>query len=188
MEFEAFFRAEMPRVIHYLMLTGACFEEASDAAQTAFAAMWPRWDQIKAPKAYVRVAARNAYLRTAVGEYAAARTVSIPEWFDPEEQLPQLCAADFSKQESAVVALIAALPTMQRLIMAWTFRPADIADVLGVDTGTVRQNLFKARKKLANVSVAARLHRRSVGVQPAVLACAGSANGTRRAPGSAAEG
>ncbi|WP_370381003.1 sigma-70 family RNA polymerase sigma factor [Catenulispora sp. GAS73] len=151
MKFEVFFRAEMPRVIHYLMLTGACFEEASDAAQTAFAAMWPRWDQIKAPKAYVRVAARNAYLRTTVGEYSATRPVPIPEWFDQEEQLPQLCAAEFSEQESAVVALIAALPTMQRLVMAWTFdgfSPAEIADVLGVDTGTVRQNLFKARKKL----------------------------------------
>lgn len=151
MEFEAFFKAELPNVIRHLMYVGACFEEAADAAQTAFIAMWPRWEQIKAPKAYVRVAARNAYHRTAFGEYSANRTIPLADGFDTTEQLPQLCAAEFSEQEAAVVALIASLPPMQQLVMAWAydgFTPTEIAEHLQVDAVTVRQNLFKARQRL----------------------------------------
>jgi len=151
MEFEAFYKSEMPRVILHLMRVGASAHEAADAAQTAFVGMWPQWEQIKTPKAYVRVAARNAYIRATVGEYSAQRAVSLLDEVDVAMALPQLCAAELSEQESAVLAALSVLPPMQRLVMAWTFdgfTPVEIAQQLGQDAATVRQSLFKARKKL----------------------------------------
>jgi RNA polymerase sigma factor (sigma-70 family) len=151
MEFEAFYKTEMPKVILHLMRLGASLDEAADGAQSAFVAMWPQWELVESPKAYVRVSAHRAYMRIKFGEYSSHHTTPLPETFDRATPLPQLCVAELSEQESTIVEILSALPPMQQLVMAWTFdgfTPAEIAQQLGQDPTTVRQSLFKARKKL----------------------------------------
>jgi len=64
-EWEACYRAEMPQLIRYLM---KCFGEsdmrdAADAAQSAFAELFTKWNTVRSPRAWLRTVAFRQMLR-----------------------------------------------------------------------------------------------------------------------------
>lgn len=61
-EFDEFYRASAPRVVHLVYASTGDLELAQDATQEAFARAWQRWDQVSAadePLAWVRTVARR---------------------------------------------------------------------------------------------------------------------------------
>ncbi|HEX8864295.1 MAG TPA: sigma-70 family RNA polymerase sigma factor, partial [Lentzea sp.] len=72
---------------------------------------------------------------------------------DPPEPPPPLCGdiENWEQQQDLLTAL-KVLPPRQQQVMAWTlsgFRPAEIADELGITAEAVRSSLMKARQALS---------------------------------------
>jgi RNA polymerase sigma factor (sigma-70 family) len=60
-------------------------------------------------------------------------------------------AAMLGPEQARVLGLLRLLPPRQRQVMAWVYdgyTPAEIATFLGLDPGTVRASLHKAREML----------------------------------------
>ncbi|MEU6731313.1 sigma-70 family RNA polymerase sigma factor [Nonomuraea wenchangensis] len=148
-EFAEWYRREFPDLLLFAHRLGARWHEAFDLAQEACAKAFPRWTEIGRPRAYVRVAIRNAYFKKGQpgreSELGAAGTDTVSAG-DQE-----LLRVMFQDQERAIFAAIRHLPPVQREIMAWTidgYTPAEIAKLLDKSPPTVRVNLFKARAAL----------------------------------------
>jgi RNA polymerase sigma-70 factor (ECF subfamily) len=149
-DFSEFYREQMPRLIGFLMTLGADPHRAADVAQESMAATWKHWSRIATPHAYVRTVASHAWGR------ALAKTsyveVGLDEFGDdPSGQDGPLDFTIRREEHRTVLARLRALPLRQRQIMAWTYdgyRPAAIANILRLDSTTVRSNLYQARKAL----------------------------------------
>jgi RNA polymerase sigma factor (sigma-70 family) len=145
-DFETVYKAEFPRLIRYLQNQGARLDEARDAAQGAFTTAYTRWRSIRNPRAYLRKVAWREFLRSAVvPENPTDTTVESVEQASPVNWI------ELSEEARTVQAALTSLPVKQRQVMALFidgFSPTEIAEQLGCESGAVRQNLFKARRKL----------------------------------------
>jgi RNA polymerase sigma factor (sigma-70 family) len=154
-EFEAFYRAELGRLVAFLLYHGAPLAEAADVAQDAMVQAFGAWSRIENPKAWVRTVAGRTFLRrlTAVKETPAE---DVPE---PTPPLRSPSPAEEWEQRHEILRLLGSLPARQRQVMAWTFddfTPTEIAEILGMEPAAVRQNLHRARTSLATHLDAAR--------------------------------
>jgi len=145
-DFSACYAKEMPGLIWFVMGLGADAHSAADVAQSAFAEAFGAWDSIQHPAAWLRrVAGRLFYRQLATRETLVEE---VPDQRGPRSGVSEMELRD---QARAVLAALAELPPKQRQVMAWSidgFTPGEIADHLGVDSASVRQNLAKARKHL----------------------------------------
>lgn len=146
--FEDWYRREFPGLLLFARRMGAGWQESFDLAQEACAKAYPRWDEIDEPRAYLRVAVRNAYFllqrRGSEELLGAAELLAAPDGGG-------LRQVEFHDQEVVIMAAIRRLPPQQREVMAWTvdgYRPTEIAEMLGKPAGTVRVNLHHARAAL----------------------------------------
>jgi RNA polymerase sigma factor (sigma-70 family) len=141
-EWEACYRAEMPQLIRYLM---KCFAEsdmrdAADAAQSAFAELFTKWDTIRSPRAWLRTVAFRQMLRQPV-EYP------LDVHMEPSV-LPASAPVELREQEHQVLAALRLLPLAQRQVMALIydqFSYAEIAGIVGKSEETVRKNAERGR-------------------------------------------
>jgi RNA polymerase sigma factor (sigma-70 family) len=72
---------------------------------------------------------------------------------EPTSVLPRPSEAEAWLQRQEVTQVLQALPPRQRQVLALTidgWTPAEIADLLGIDSAAVRSNLMKARRNAAN--------------------------------------
>lgn len=141
-EWEACYRAEMPKLIRYLM---KCFGEsdmrdAADAAQSAFAELFTKWDTVCSPRAWLRTVAFRQMLRQPA-EYP------LDVHLEPSV-LPASAPLELREQEHQVLAALRQLPLAQRQVMALMydqFSYREIAEIVGKSEATVRKNIERAR-------------------------------------------
>jgi RNA polymerase sigma factor (sigma-70 family) len=147
-EWEACYRAEMPRLIRYLM---KCFGEsdmrdAADAAQSAFAELFTKWKTVRSPRAWLRTVAFRQMLRQPA-EYP----------FDAHSEpsvLPASSALELREQEQQVLAALRLLPLAQRQVMALVydqFSCQEIAEITGKNETAVRKNIERARAAMREI-------------------------------------
>ena len=121
---------------------------AEDLVQTSLARVYPRWNRIVGddPEAYVRRVLVNTWStwwrRRWRGEV-------------PTETLPEHAATDAyatSDRRDALRAALARLPKRQRAIVVLRYHEdmseAQVADALGISTGTVKSQASRALVKL----------------------------------------
>src|SRR5262249_50643878 len=147
-EFEAFYRAELGRLVAFLLYHGASLAEGADVAQDAMAQAFRNWHRIESPRAWVRKVAGRAFVRR-LAAVEETPTEDVPE---PTPLLQSPSPTEEWEQRHEILRLLRSLPARQRQVMAWTFdgyTPTEIAEILGMEPAAVRQNLHRAPTRLA---------------------------------------
>ncbi|MEU6547893.1 sigma-70 family RNA polymerase sigma factor [Streptomyces sp. NPDC046859] len=150
-EFSAFYRADFPRLVGFLILVGAGREDAVDAAQETMRTLHQKWGEVRHPKAWARTTARRALIH-------ALSSLREQGFGEPAEPAAALLVGDQAMWESVerdeVLAILRELPPRQRQALALTFdgfSPAEIAQILDVPAIQVRGNLARARHTAVRV-------------------------------------
>lgn len=145
--FEAFFRAQYPRVVRSLYLATASHDGATDAAQAAFARLFARWIKVsnyERPEAWVmtvafRLARRaHARRRTEVPFESVPESVAVPVAHDPN--LWQAIGSLTRAQRTAIV-----LHYYEGLSVE------EVAGIMACASSTTKVHLHRARKRLAEL-------------------------------------
>ncbi|MER7050080.1 RNA polymerase sigma factor [Streptomyces jumonjinensis] len=145
---EELHHAEFPGLVRFLLLNGASWNEAQDAAQDAFTQMCRPGIRITHPKAWLRTVAWRCWLRQQVrpeDPCAEIPDVRTAHWQTPAH------AAELGTEERRVVELLLRLPAKQRAALAWNldgFTAQESAQAMGISPEAVRQNLARARATL----------------------------------------
>jgi RNA polymerase sigma factor (sigma-70 family) len=147
-DWEACYRAEMPRLIRYLM---KCFGEsdmrdAADAAQSAFAELFTKWSTVRSPRAWLRTVAFRQMLRQPA-EYP------LDAHCEPSV-LPAYSALELREQEQQVLGALRRLPLAQRQVLALVydqFSCQEIAEIIGKNEVAVRKNIERARTAMREI-------------------------------------
>lgn len=144
-DFARFYRGHIGRLVAYLIYQGAAAHLAADIAQDAMITAYRRWPEIKSPRGYTWTVAYRAFIRHALNDPEQPVDV-VPE---RAVLLPRPAEAEAWLQEQHIIHLLRALPPRQRQVLALTidgWTPAEIAELLGLDSAAVRSNLKKARR------------------------------------------
>jgi RNA polymerase sigma factor (sigma-70 family) len=145
---EELHHAEYPGLVRFLLLNGASWNEAQDAAQDAFTQMCRPGTDISHPKAWLRQVAWRSWLRQQVQQEDLCAEVPhtpAPHWQSPAN------AMELGGQERRVIELLLRLPAKQRAALAWNldgFTSQESADAMGISSQAVRQNLARGRAAL----------------------------------------
>ncbi|GAA2359008.1 hypothetical protein GCM10010246_56170 [Streptomyces cuspidosporus] len=140
---------QFPALVRFLLLQGASWPEAQDAAQDAFTQMCAPGLSISYPKAWLRTVATRSWLRQQVKPEDACAEPPEPSgvlrWQTPAH------AVEVGEEERQVIALLLQLPAKQRAALAWHldgFTTEESARAMGTSQAAVRQNLSRARAAL----------------------------------------
>ncbi|MFI1241076.1 RNA polymerase sigma factor [Nocardia salmonicida] len=146
-EFSAFYRANIAKLVGFLVTQGARMADATDIAQETMIKLWESWSTIDSPMAWSRVVAGRELVR---------RLVAVEEDHIDETEHSVLLgtASDIDDwvQCDDYQRVLAALPPRQRQVLVWStegYSPAEIAIQLNLNAATVRSNLRKARRAVA---------------------------------------
>lgn len=147
-EFSAFYRADIEKLVGFLVLHGGTVADAADVAQETMIKARQRWGTIRSPRAWCRKTAAQALFRKLLKSDREEPTAEVCE------PSPLLRPGDVEvwEQQQVVVRVLSTLPTRQRQVMAWTidgFTPTEIARELGISPEAVRGSLKVARRALA---------------------------------------
>jgi len=146
---EALHHEQYPALVRFLLLHGASWAEAQDAAQDAFTQMCVPGPSIAHPRAWLRKVAWRSWVRQQVkledtcAEPPEPRVVL--RWQTPAQ------AMEVDEEGRRVIALLLDLPAKQRAAMAWHldgFTTEESARAMGTTQAAVRQNLTRARAAL----------------------------------------
>lgn len=141
--FDQFYRAEMASLVRFVRRYGADVYAAADAAHDAFTEIYPQWNTIENPRAWLRLVACRIYYRRRLRE--------IPMDEVPDRPVIYEDPAEVREQGRRVFEALAALPERQRQVMAWHldgYGNTEIARHLGITDAAVRQNLCRGRQAL----------------------------------------
>jgi RNA polymerase sigma factor (sigma-70 family) len=156
-DFDTCYRANRSALVRFVRLAGATDDEANDAVQTAFAALLQVTYPIREPMGWLCRTALNDFRRSNLRVPSRRRKVierpiapgEIPE---PDASVPSAAeVAAVAEQTRVVLTELACLPGKQRQVMVAHYdglSHEQIADLLGMGTDAVRQNLSRARKTL----------------------------------------
>ncbi|ACU70349.1 RNA polymerase, sigma-24 subunit, ECF subfamily [Catenulispora acidiphila DSM 44928] len=133
------------------LLTGD-WEHGRDLVQSALAGVARRWSQLADPsqaEAYARKAIYHAHVdRTRLMSWRRERTTASP----PDTAAARSDPADLVASRRDLIAALRQLPRGQRAVVVLRYfedrTDEDIAEVLGISTGTVRSQHHKALKAL----------------------------------------
>lgn len=149
--FEEFYAQEHGRLCRSLTLMCGDAEQAADCLADAFERACVRWDHVRLledPAGWVRRVAINRLhdaRRTLVRRDALLVRIGVD---------PDVAAADTGSDDT-VLAAVAGLSDQQRAVVALHYlddQPVDeVAEVLGLSTGTVKYHLHQARRRLRAV-------------------------------------
>lgn len=152
-EFELFYRVEMPRLVGFLIVRGAEAALAADIAQETMVGAYQRWNDLDAPRGWVRTVAQRRWARLVGRQHVEEPAEQVPEpsgLLSPSE-------ADVINQRHDVLAKLAGLSPAEREVMAFSFdgyQPNEIAGLLGKKAATVRSLLRQARATLREIEEA----------------------------------
>ncbi|GAA1034498.1 sigma-70 family RNA polymerase sigma factor [Virgisporangium ochraceum] len=147
LEFEMFYKSEMPKVVAFLMVQGGRAPTATEIAQEAMLEAYRQWDVIDQPRAWVRRVASRMWWRARETERAERPQDALPE---SGPLLTDDAAAEIEARHT-FLAMTRQLPAAQREVMAWTYdgyRPTEIAALISKPPATVRSVLRQAREAL----------------------------------------
>ena len=145
--FSSFYAATAPRMVQQLFLLTGDLSRAQECVHDAYAQAWRQWEQLSGgdPAAWVRRVAwrlavsdwrRRAAFWRAAARHGPPRDADAPS-ADAVAVRDALAQLDRKQREALVLHYFADLPVQ------------DIADLLGVPTGTVKARLARGRKALA---------------------------------------
>jgi RNA polymerase sigma-70 factor (sigma-E family) len=144
-EFEEFVRSAWPRLRRAAYLLSHDSHDADDLVQTALASCYVRWDHVRRDDAfaYVHRALVNAYIDS------TRRHRAVPSARQPRRSVPP----DHSVEDrSELTELLAPLSPRERSIIVWRYYfdapEAEVAERLGVSTGTVKSTASRALARL----------------------------------------
>lgn len=143
--FCAFYRMEVPRLVTFLVWSGARLADAADIAQDTMVDAFRQWSTLETPRAWVRRVASRKYAR---------RIAHVETPVDQVDGKPLLsCEVDATEweQNQEILYFLGTLPLRQRQVMAWTFdgyTASEIAAELHMTSGAVRSSLKLARRAL----------------------------------------
>ncbi|MEH0416091.1 RNA polymerase sigma factor [Streptomyces sp. B21-083] len=140
---------QYPALVRFLLLHGASWTEAQDAAQDAFTQMCGPDVSISYPRAWLRKVAWRSWVKQQVRLEESCEDLPEPQlslrWQTPAH------AAEFGEEERQVISLLLQLSAKQRAAMAWHldgFTTEESAHAMGTTQAAVRQNLARARAAL----------------------------------------
>ena len=143
-EFEWLFRSTYASVLRTSFLILHDQGAAEEVTQDAFLRLYERWHsvaEVDHPSAWVRRVATRAAVKRA--KRAKSLTTA-----------PEAAGASDQRLDIDLLRAVVRLPAQQRAAVALYYledRPvAEVADLMGVSTSTVKQHLHRAREHLAN--------------------------------------
>jgi len=148
---EDLYKAEMPRLVRYLM---KCFgdsdmRDAADAAHNAFAELFTKWDTVRSPGAWLRTVAFRQMLRqNASAEYPLDVLRQEPT------AVPASARLELREETQAVLHGLRRLPLAQRQVLALIyddFSYGEIAQITGTSEAAVRKNAERARRRMSEL-------------------------------------
>jgi RNA polymerase sigma factor (sigma-70 family) len=148
LEWAECYRTEMPYLIRYLITCfgGADMRDAADAAHTAFAELFIKWNTVHNPRAWLRKVAFRQMLRQPVkGEYSLDALHKEPAVLSASAQL------ELREDEKLVLDALGQLPPTQRRVFALMydqFSYREIAEIMNISESAVRQNAGRARRRM----------------------------------------
>jgi RNA polymerase sigma factor (sigma-70 family) len=145
--YRAFYLEYTPRLVRYLIVSGAPPAWAAEFAQDAMLQLWQKWDDVESPWAWCRTVAYRAWIR-----YRTRLPEQPVEGLSERSTLLSLEDAATVETRHDVLRLLDELSPRERHVMALTYdgdTPAEIADELGMNEATVRSHLRHARRKMA---------------------------------------
>lgn len=146
-EFAWLFRAHFASVARTIRLIVGDGARAEEITQEAFVKLWQQWDSLagyERPQAWARLVA----VRMAVRDARRERT---RPWREQRSSVPVAMPAPDPDLERALRTLT---PMQRAAIVLYYYedRPvAEIASALGVSESTIKQHLFRARHRLAEL-------------------------------------
>ena len=155
--FEAFYKQGYGAVVGFLLRLGASRAEAEDATQCAMLELMAKWPQVRQPAPWVRVVAKNKWLRSLNSSVVAVPSGSATDVADVTSARAQrgdpARSHSLMLEHEAAVDLVSRLPRAQREAFALTLEglgPMEIARLTGRPVESIRSNLAHARRRLRN--------------------------------------
>ena len=143
-EFDDFFRAQLPRLGKALFLLTGDRTEAEDLAQEAFARTferWPRVSSMASPDGYLYRVAMNLYRR----RFRRRAPWHAPP---PPPEDPAVTATSRAEIHRALHAVTKEQREALVLVEWLGFDTTEAGNLLGIDAGSVRSRLHRAREEL----------------------------------------
>lgn len=147
---EALHQEQYPALVRFLLLNGASWTAAQDAAQDAFTQMCAPGLSIAYPRAWLRKVAWRSWVKQKIAPEELCSDPPEPHQLTMRWQTPSQ-AAELDEESRTVIRLLLQLPAKQRAAMAWTldgFTAEECARAMGTTPVAVRQNLSRARAAL----------------------------------------
>lgn len=154
-ELDRFYRAEMPRLLRFLLLQGVPPADAADAAQQAFVEVCLRWDRVRrmdSPAGYLRRVASNDWAKQNRRRSTDVDRAVRGHWAHPAV-IEDIYG---NEQVRLVVDSLSRLPARQRQVMAWLYDGysyEEIAEQVGMRVATVRSTVRHAKEKLRSLGI-----------------------------------
>jgi RNA polymerase sigma factor (sigma-70 family) len=148
---EDLYKAEMPRLVRYLM---KCFgdsgmRDAADAAHNAFVELFTNWDTVRSPRAWLRTVAFRQMLRqNASAEYPLDVLRHEPY------TVPASARLELGEETQAVLDGLRQLPLAQRQVLSLIydqFSYSEIAQIMSISQAAVRKNAERARRRMSEL-------------------------------------
>jgi DNA-directed RNA polymerase specialized sigma24 family protein len=149
--FVSFYYAEFRRVVRFLMKNGATLTEAQDATQEAMIQAWRRWGDLtrpgNSPGGWIRKVAFRAFVKT------------VPQRPSSHDDMPVAAGevvVEMSERAQLVFRLLAMLPYMQRMVLAYSadgFNDRLIAVELDTTPVAVRKNRQRGREAMKKLLI-----------------------------------
>ena len=148
---EDLYKAEMPRLVRYLI---KCFgdsgmRDAADAAHNAFVELFTKSDTVRSPRAWLRTVAFRQMLRqNASAEYPLDVLRQEPA------TVPASARLELGEETQAVLDGLRQLPLAQRQVLALIydqFSYSEIAQIMSISQAAVRKNAERARRRMSEL-------------------------------------
>ena len=146
---EDLYKAEMPRLVRYLV---KCFgdsdmRDAADAAHNAFVELFTKWETVRSPSAWLRTVAFRQMLR----QHASAEYPLDVLRREPDT-VPASARLEFGEETQAALGGLRQLPLAQRQVLALIydhFSYSEIAQIMSISQAAVRKNAERARRRMS---------------------------------------